>query len=67
MNSNDDKDPRIEEAFKQLDGALCIWARAMGETPLRQYIFEVTHNRRRVLIGDTVYQFVVTVADENDK
>jgi glucose dehydrogenase len=60
---SDERDPRIDDAFKQLDGALCLWARAKGETPMKQYIHEVTPDVRRVLVGDVV--FIVTPA--NDK
>lgn len=60
------KDPRIDDAFKQLDGALCIWARARGETPMKKYFHEVTPNVRRVIIGDTVFQMILTVPDEEE-
>ncbi len=61
---SDTRDPKIDDAFTQLDGALCIWSRAKGEQPLKQYIEEVTPNTRRVLIGDTVFVFTVTVAED---
>jgi hypothetical protein len=63
-----DRDTRIDDAFKQIDGALCIWARAKGEQPLKQgYLTEVTPCVRRILIGDTVYQCILTVADDETK
>jgi hypothetical protein len=65
--SEKDSNDKVEDAFKQLDGALCIWARAKGETPLKQYFHQVTPNVRRVLIGETVYQMILTVADEEDQ
>lgn len=62
-----ERDPRIDSAFKELDGALCIWARAKGENPAPEYFHEVTPNIRRVIIGDAVYQMILTVADEDTK
>lgn len=62
--SNDNRDPGVDDAFKQLDGALCIWARAKGETPLREYFHEVTPNSKRMLLGDKV--FLVTIAEAKD-
>ena len=64
--SNDNRDPRLDKAFNELDGALCIWARAKGETPLKQYVHEVTPKSRRVLIGDLVF-LVTLVEDEEPK
>jgi len=65
--SENTRDPKIEDAFKQLDGALCIWARAKGEQPLKQYFHEVTPFIRRVIIGDVVYQMILSVADDEDQ
>lgn len=59
------RDPKVDDAFNQLDGALCIWDRAKGESPKKQYFHEVTCNVRRVLIGDTVFQMILTVADDD--
>lgn len=62
------RDPKIDDAFKQLDGALCIWARAKGETPMKQYIHEITPNVRRIIIGDTIFQVILSVpVDEENK
>lgn len=60
MNDED----KVDDAFKQLDGALCIWARAKGESPMKQYIHKMSNNVRRMLIGDNVFQVIITVADE---
>lgn len=60
------RDPKVDDAFKQLEGALCIWARAKGESPMKQYFHEVTANVRRVIIGDTVFQMILTVPDETE-
>lgn len=66
--SASDRDTDVDNAFKQLDGALCIWSRAKGEQPLKQYFHEVTPNVRRMLLDDKIYQVIITVAnDEKDK
>lgn len=66
--SNNERDPSIDDAFNQLDGALCIWSRAKGETPFRQNFHEVSPNVRRMLLGDKIYQVVITeVKDDEEK
>ena len=59
-----ERDKDVDQAYKELDGALCIWARAKGETPLKQYFHEVSPNVRRMLLNDKVYQVIVTLADD---
>jgi len=63
------RDQKIDEAFKQLEGALCIWARACGETQLKEYCTEMTSGVRRVLIGDEVFEMTLVPidSDEEDK
>lgn len=54
----------VDDAFKQLDGALCLWARAKGENPMKQYFHEVTPIHRRMIIGDVVFDVTITLADD---
>lgn len=60
--NDDERNQCVNDAFRELDGALCLWARAKGETPLKQYLHEVTPTVRRVLIGDMV--FIITPAKD---
>ncbi len=60
------RDPKVDNAFKQLDGALCLWARAKGETPATGYFEEVTPNVRRLLLDGKVFQIILTAPDDEE-
>jgi hypothetical protein len=59
-----DRDKDIDQLFKELEGALCIWARAKGESPQKVYFHEVTPNVRRLLFNDKVFQVIVTIPED---
>lgn len=63
MNENK-RDDKIDSAFEQLEGALCIWARAKGEQPLKKYFYEVMPNVRRMILDNKVYEIVLTVVND---
>lgn len=59
-----DRDQNIDQLVKELEGALCIWARAKGEQPQKLYFHEVTPNVHRLLFGDKVFQLVITATTD---
>lgn len=61
------REPKIDNAFNQLDAALCLRARAIGEVPLKEYFHEVTPTVRRMLIDGVVFNVVVSLSEEEPK
>ncbi len=55
-----DRNSDVDDVYKQLEGALCIWSRAKGESPQQLYFHEETPNSRRLLFGDKIYNVVIT-------
>jgi hypothetical protein len=64
--SKKERDPVVDDAFKQLDGALCIWARAKGEQPQKAYFHEVNPYMRRLLLGDQIFEVTIVPADDDN-
>ena len=60
-------DKNVDNAFNQLDGALCLWARAKGEQPAAEYFVKSTVNVRKLLLDGKVYQVVITSQDEDEE
>lgn len=65
MSNDSVRDKDIDQLVKELDGALCIWARAKGETPQKIYFHEVTPTTLRLLFNDQVFQ--VEISKPEDK
>jgi hypothetical protein len=63
--SDEARDKEIDVAFQQLDGALCIWARAKGEQPLPEYFRELTPNVRWLTLDGKTYQVVLTLIEDD--
>jgi hypothetical protein len=62
-----DNDKAVNDAFKQLDGALCLWARAKGEQPANSYFRESTVSVRELTLDGVKYQVVLTKVLDEDK
>jgi hypothetical protein len=59
--------PDVDGVFTQLDAALCLLARAKGESPAKQYFTATTPNVRRLRLDGAVFQIVLTHVEEDDK
>lgn len=58
------REPKIDNAFAQLDAALCLRSRAIGEVPLKEYFHEVTPTVRRMLIDGVLFNVVMSLSDD---
>lgn len=54
------RDARVDEAFRQLDAALCLWSCARGEPRQKAYFQEVIPCTRILTLGAA--EFVITLA-----
>ena len=54
------KIPDVPNVFTQLEAALCLLARAKGESPAKQYFFHSTPNVAKLQLDGGVYQIVLT-------
>lgn len=61
------KIPDVPAVFKQLDAALCLLARAKGESPQKQYFFHSTPNVAKLQLDGGIYQLVLTQEDPEEK
>lgn len=58
------KIPDVNNVFTQLDAALCLLARAKGETPQKQYFFESTSTVRTLVLDGGKFNIVLTQVEE---
>jgi len=62
------KHPDVDNVFTQLEAALCLLARAKGETPQQVYFHASTVHVRRLLLDGKIFQVVLTdIDDEKDE
>jgi len=57
--------PDDNDVFKQLEGALCLWARAKGEVPAKSYFNVLEDSRSRILALDG-HQYIIAIAKIGD-
>jgi hypothetical protein len=61
------KAPDVNNAFTQLEAALCLLARAKGESPAAQYFTEKTQHVRVLTLDGAEFQVVMTSADQGEE
>ena len=67
MKEDKEHDEAVNGAFKQLEGALCIWSRAKGISPAAMYFREVTSNVRLLALDGKLFQVIITETEADKK
>lgn len=60
MKDEGPRDLTVDNVFKQLDTALCLWSRAHGDNPQKSYFEEVTPGTRYLQLGDICVMVTVS-------